>query len=162
MLFISGISFSQDMFTPPGPLDNPFLVSTEGTWISEPYELMGGKWIDEYTFSWTLNHQFLEMRIKTSSTDGKMTFNSYGIMSADNEGNYKCWTFDDFGYRSAGIFIGKISGNRLTMAGGTMISKGEMTIVVDGGKMTEEAIMYMKDAEGKDQTMKVRIVSNKK
>lgn len=161
ILFTAGLSFSQDDMKPPAPVDNSFLKMSEGNWVSEPYEFMGMKWTDESNLKWVLNNQFLEIRTKSSSDKG-MVMNMYGLMSADKDGNFKAWFFDDFGLMSASTFEGKTEGNKLTMTGGGPMSKGSGMITIDGGKMIQDFTFTMKGKDGKDETISMKVTSMKK
>ena len=72
----------------PPPIENEFFNESVGTWISDEYEMMGMKCIDETTFNWVLNNQFLEMKlVSNTGTDNK--FQTIGYMGVDKDGNMK-------------------------------------------------------------------------
>ena len=57
----------------PPAIDNAFLKSCEGSWVSDEYEYMGMKWHDEAEINWILNNQYLEMKITTFGPKGLLS-----------------------------------------------------------------------------------------
>ena len=153
-------TYSQEMQLPPA-LDNAFLKSCEGSWVSDEYEYMGMKWHDETEINWILNNQYLEMKITTFGPKG-FTFKSMALMTANKEGNYKQWTFDDFGVMDAGFFEGKIDGNILKIKGGTTTSSASIVLTMDGNVMTEDVTFNQENEQGKEVTITIKVTYRKR
>lgn len=152
--------YAQEMKLPPA-LDNAFLKAYEGFWVSDEYEFLGVKWHDESVANWTLNNQFLEMKIITYGP-GRFSFKSYAIMTADKEGNFKQWTFDDWGQASAGFFEGKIDGMTLKFKGESTYMIGSGVMVIEGNTITQDITFTEKNEQGNEVTSIVKIVYRKK
>jgi hypothetical protein len=161
ILLIAAVNlYGQEMKLPP-PVDNALFNQFVGKWVSDPYEMMGTKWVDEAEFNWILNHQFLEMKIVTTGDNG-FVFKSYGIMAVDDKGNYKSWGFDDWGPTSVAYHEGKVEGNRLTSKGGNEFMKGSLDMIVEGETAKQDITFSYKDEQGKETSGSMKLVYHKK
>jgi hypothetical protein len=160
LLLLAVKLYSQDMKLPPA-IDNSFLKSCEGSWVSDEYEYMGMKWHDEAEIRWILNNQYLEMKITTYGPNG-FAFRSLALMTADPEGNYRQWTFDDFGLMDAGFFEGKIDGNILRIKGGTKTSSASIVLTMEENVMTEEVSFNQKDDKGREIKISIKVIYRKR
>lgn len=161
LILLTNISFSQDMKLPP-PVDNEFLKACVGDWISETYEFYGMKWNDEISVKWILNNQFLEIRGISKTIDGSFSFNVISIMTADKDGNFRSWGFDDWGITSAGSSTGKIEGMELKLEGKSDWGSSKGTMILEGDKMFQDFIFDTKDETGKNVSQSIKLVYNKK
>jgi hypothetical protein len=160
LCFIALNLYSQEIKLPPA-IDNAFLKSCEGSWVSDEYEYMGMKWHDEAEIHWILNNQYLEMKIITFGPNG-FTFKSLALMTADPDGNYKQWTFDDWGLMDAGFFEGKIDGDILKIKGGTKTSSASKVLTMEGNVMTEDVTFTQLDEKGKEITITIKVTYRKR
>ena len=151
---------AQDMKLPPAN-NNSLFKQIAGTWISEPYDFMGVKWTDEAEFNWILNNQFMEMKVNTKGDNG-FSFKSYGILSVDEEGNYKSWGFDEWGPVNAVYFEGRVQGNKLTSTGGSKYMKSSSEITVEGNTTTEVVTYSTKDDSGKETSSSLQLIYHRK
>jgi len=81
VLVISGKLSAQGMM-PPDPIKSPLLESMMGTWVSNPYEMMGERMTDEVTQSMIMNGQFMQINVKSTGANGFVSlkvYNSLGI-----------------------------------------------------------------------------------
>ncbi|MFC2093217.1 hypothetical protein ACFLSV_04890 [Bacteroidota bacterium] len=152
-------SFSQGFKVPP-PIENEFFNASVGSWVSDEYEVMGMKCIDETTFNWALNNQFLEMKsVSNTGTDNK--FQTIGYMGIDKDGNMKGWFFDIMGMEGVTEFTGKVNGMTATIEGGNKYMKSKGTMTIEGGVMTQTFSFTYQDEEGNEQTMELTTTSRK-
>lgn len=158
---LGSTAFSQDEMKPPPPIDNKFFDASVGNWVSDEYEFMGMKWVDEAAINWTLNKQFLEMTFHSKSDKG-MTYEQIGYLTADKDGNVKCWFFDTWGIEGASEFTGKTDGMTCTMDGGNkwMKSSGKMTF--DNNVMAYDMKYTMPGKDGKDVSGEMKVNYRKK
>jgi len=162
LFLFAGAGFSQEMGLPPA-VDNKLLNALPGDWVSEPYDFMGMKWQDEVNIKWILNNQFLELTGVTKMVDGGFSFGVLSLMTADKDGNFKSWGFDDWGMMNTGEFTGKIDGMKLTMEGGGEFMKGKGMFEIKDGKLYQEFTFTMKDMQtGQDVTQTMKLIYNKK
>ncbi len=87
-------AFSQGM-EPPKPIQSDLMNSMIGTWVSEPYEMMGMKMTDEVTQSWILNGQFFEVRVKSKGENG-FDYEALVIMAPSEDGTMTGTGYDIF------------------------------------------------------------------
>ena len=160
-LIISVINLQSLDMKLPQANDNSLFKSIAGTWISEPYEIMGVKWVDEAEFKWILNNQFLEMEVITKGDNG-FNFKSFGILSVDEDGNYKSWGFDEWGPISVSYSEGKVEGNKIKSTGGSQFMKSSTEIVIDGNVTTEVFNYTVKDEQGKETPATLNLIYHKK
>jgi hypothetical protein len=165
ILFVStafaGLAFSQDEMKPPPPIDNKFFDGSVGNWVSDEYEMMGFKWTDEMSVNWVLNKQFLEIKSMSKSDKG-MTYEQLGYLTADKEGNVKCWFFDVWGIEGASEFTGKVDGMACTMAGGNKWMKSKGKITVENNVMSHDMSYTMPGADGKETSGEMKVTYKKK
>jgi hypothetical protein len=83
-------------------------------------------------------------------------------MTSDKGGNFKQWTFDDWGQMSAGFFGGKIDGMTLTFKGGGVYIQGSGVLVIEGNTMTQDITFTEKNEQGNEVTSNMKIAYRKK
>jgi len=157
----AGRAFSQDEMKPPPPVDNKFFDASVGNWVSDEYEMMGMKWVDETSLNWVLNKQFLEMK-SISKSDKGVSYEQVGYITTDKEGNFKCWFFDVWGIEGASEFTGKVEGMTCTMEGGNKWMKSKGKITVDNNVMLYDINYTMPGADGKETSGAMKITYKKK
>ncbi|MDQ3021543.1 MAG: hypothetical protein M3R36_13390 [Bacteroidota bacterium] len=154
--FFAGKMLAQGMM-PPAPVTSPLLESMMGTWVSEPYEMMGSKMTDVVTHSMILNGQFLQIDVKSTADNG-FVYEAKGMMSPDNDGNLSGWMFDIFGKNGITNYTGKAVGNMVSLSGSNDMMSEKREIAMDGDVMIHGVTFDMKDASGKampQQTIKI-------
>lgn len=160
-ILLSGKLFAQGM-TPPEPVSSPLLESMVGTWISDPYELMGMKFTDEVTQSIILNGQFMKIEVSSKSDVG-FNYEGLGIMALSKDGSITGWFFDIFGKNSITTYEGTSTGSMVSIIGKSPTMTEQREIGVDGDVMIQYLTWKMKDATGKElPDEKVKIIFNRK
>jgi hypothetical protein len=153
--------FAQDEMKPPPPIDNKYFDASVGNWVSDEYEMMGMKWVDETSVNWVLNKQFLEIKSKSRSDKG-ITYEQLGYITADKDGNVKCWFFDAWGIEGASEFTGKTEGSSCTMEGGNKWMKSSSKMSIDNNVMVYDMKYTMPGKDGKEVTSEMKINYRKK
>lgn len=159
-LLLSIPVFAQEM-QPPPPIDNKFFDASVGSWVSDPYEMMGMKWTDEANVEWALNKHFLVLKV-TSKSDKNMAYEQIGYMSADKDGNVKMWFFDTWGMDAVTEFTGKTDGLTCTIDGGNKFMKNSGKITINGADMTQEMKYTMPGEGGKETSGELKVIYKKK
>ncbi len=159
VLFLSaGISMAQSV--KPKPIENKFMSMCVGTWISEPYIYENEKWVDHMSIKWSLNNQFLNIYIVSTSESGN-EYSALKLLTVDKDGKAKSWNFDDFGIEAVGTEEGKIVNDKLTYSGKS--SKYNYTTNVyfeEENRLIAESISSpLNDAQNK---MTVKTIFNRK
>ena len=160
-LFISGSAFSQGM-VPPKPIESEILNSMVGTWVSEPYDMMGMKMTDEVTQSMILNGQFFEVRVKSKGENG-FDYEGLVIMTPNADGTMTGTGYDIFGKNGITTYTGTSEGKSVYLTGKSSWGSETRNITMDGNIMTQNVIFNMKGPDGKDMPeMTMSISYNRK
>lgn len=160
-LFISSNVFSQGM-QPPKPIESELLNSMVGTWVSEPYEMMGMKMTDEVTQSMILNGQFFEVKVKSKGENG-FDYEGLVIMAPSSDGTMTGTGYDIFGKNAITSYTGTSDGKTVYLTGTSNWGNETRNITMDGNIMTQNVIFKMKGPDGKEMPeMTMTISYNKK
>ncbi len=161
LLFLSVKIFAQGM-TPPAPIESPLLTSLTGSWISEPYQMMGSTMTEEVTQKMILNSQFLEINVKSIATSG-FIYEALIMISPLNDGTINGWAFDVFGNNGITTYTGTWKDNMVYLYGKAPWGTESRVINVNGDVMIQNVIYKMKDEKGKDlPEVNLAITYNKK
>lgn len=158
---LAGRLFAQDM-TPPAPIESPLLSQMTGTWVSNPYEMMGSKMTDECTQSMVLNSQFFQVNVKSVSDKG-FTYEAIVMIAPSKDGSVEGWSYDIFGKNSITHYTGTWRDDNIYLTGTSSWGTEIRNIAMQGDIMLQVVTYKMKDANGKEmppQTME--IIYNKK
>lgn len=154
-------AFSQGMI-PPEPVNLEVLNKSLGTWVSEPYDMMGMKMSDEVTMSLILNGQFLEVKVKSKADNG-FEYNALVIMAPSADGTMTGTGYDIFGKNAITNYTSTSKDNTIYMSGVSSWGTETRNITMDGNIMTQNVIMNMKGADGKEMPeMSMSISYNRK
>jgi hypothetical protein len=125
--------------TPPKPLENKLFDSMVGTWTGES-DMMGVKMNDTLNISWSLNHQYLIVKLDAKNpSKPEQHYEGLGLFGQDPTGTIKSWWFDSWGAKSAATGSGKIQNNQLVINDGSPHFKEQRSFQVDGNQMTMHA-----------------------
>lgn len=161
LIITKGNLFAQGMM-PPEPIKSPLLESMLGTWVSNPYEMMGETMTDEITMSMIMNSQFLQVNVKSTAASG-FTYEALIIMAPDKDGNYTGWSYDIFGKNAITTYTGTSKDNQLFITGKSSWGSETRNITMEGNVMIANVSFKMKDASGKEMPeMTMAITYNKK
>ncbi len=139
--------FAQDMTLPP-PIKSPIFESLTGTWQSESYEMMGSTMSDEVTQKMVFNSQFLKIEIKSVSATG-FIYEGLVMIAPTLDGTVSGYGFDIFGGEAITTYSGTWRDNMIYLYGTGSWGTESRVINVDGNVMTQNVILKMKDANGK-------------
>jgi hypothetical protein len=154
-------AFSQGM-EPPKPIQSDLMNSMIGTWVSEPYEMMGMKMTDEVTQSWILNGQFFEVRVKSKGENG-FDYEALVIMAPSEDGTMTGTGYDIFGKNAVSSYTGTSEGNTVYLTGKSSWGSETRNMTVDGNIMTQNVVFNMVGQDGKEMPpMSMTISLNKK
>jgi hypothetical protein len=157
LTIISSAVNSQDM-KKPDPVKNAAFDMLMGTWVAEPYEMMGSKWTESANH-YMKHGQYMFIDI-TGSDDKGATWNGTIIMKPNSDGGFTGWSFDDWG--QVGSYTASVNGNKITVNGKTDWGTETREIEINGNKMVHKLTINMKGPDGKDMTMNQTITYNKK
>lgn len=162
MVLISGKIFAQDMM-PPEAIKSPLLESMVGTWVSEPYEMMGSKMTDVVTQSMILNGQFMEVDVKSTADNTSFVYEAKGFFAPEKDGNIIGWWYDIFGRNGITTYTGINNNGKLQLTGNSNMGSEIRNIVVDGNIMIHAVTYKWKSPDGKDMPEQIlNITYNKK
>jgi len=160
LLFVTNNLFAQGMM-PPEPIKSPLLESMMGTWVSNPYEMMGSMMTDEVTQSMIMNGQFMQVNVK--STGAGFTYESLVIIAPSADGSFTGWSYDIFGKNAITTYTGTSKDNQMFMTGTSSWGSEIRNITMEGNVMIANVSFKMKDANGKEMPeMTMAITYNKK
>lgn len=160
LLFVSNNIFAQGMM-PPDPIKSPLLESMMGTWVSNPYEMMGSMMTDEVTQSMIMNGQFMQVNVKSTGTG--FTYESLVIIAPSADGSFTGWSYDIFGKNAITTYTGTSKDNQMFMTGTSSWGSEIRNITMEGNVMIANVSFKMKDANGKEMPeMTNTITYNKK
>lgn len=158
---VAGTILAQDM-TPPAPIESSLLNQMTGTWVSNPYEMMGSKMTDECTQSMVLNGQFFQVNVKSVSDKG-FKYEALVMIAPSKDGTVEGWSYDVFGKNAITHYTGTWRDDNIYLTGTSSWGTEIRNIAMQGDIMLQVVTFKMKDASGKempDQTME--IIFNKK
>lgn len=159
-VFFSANLFAQDMM-PPKPISSPVLESMVGTWVSNPYEMMGSTMTDEVTQSMVLNGQFLKIDVKATSTG--FVYEAIIMMAPTADGNITGWSYDIFGKNAITTYTGTWADNAVYLTGTSSWGTEIRNIKMQDNIMIQNVSFKMKDASGKEMPEQVASITyNKK
>lgn len=163
MVLISGKIFAQEMM-PPEPIKSPLMESMIGTWVSEPYEMMGSKMTDVVTHSMILNGQFMEIDVKSTADNNSFVYEAKGFIAPDKDGSFSGWMYDIFGKNGITTYTGTSDGNNKLSMTGTSNMGSEIRDIAMAGDIMIHAVTYKwKSPDGKDMPPVImKITYNKK
>lgn len=151
--------FAQGM-TPPPPIKSEFIDALVGTWVSEPYNMMGMKMTDEATHKMILNGQFMEVDIKGKDDKG-FVYEAKGIIAPSSDGSLTGWFFDIFGKDAISNYTGTTKGTKVSLVGTANWGTEKRDISIDGNTMIHTVTVTMKDASG-DEVQQTAVITYKK
>jgi len=154
-LFTTEKSFSQMM--PPEPIKSPLLESMMGTWVSDPYQMMGANMTDEVVHTMILNGQFMEIDV-SSKADNGFTYLGKILIAPNTDGSLSGTAYDIFGKKGITNYTGIPDGNKVTMSGSNDMMSETREIIINGNTMTHNVTF---DFKGMPQE-KVTILYKKK
>lgn len=149
--FYFSTSFAGDdlTMTPPPPVKNQTLDGMVGSWKGES-DMMGEKANDNVQISWTLDHQYLIMKLDSvSQKDPKKQYKGLGLIGLNKTGEVKIYWFDNWGAESVSTGTGKIEGNKLIFKDGNAMFKEQRSFTINGNQMQMQAKGTM-NINGKD------------
>lgn len=145
---------------PPQPLNNPVYENMVGTWSGES-DMMGEKTKDTVKISWTLNHQFILLELKSQGiNNSKLQYEGMGIFGVDEKGQAKTWWYDSWGASAIATGSGRFEGNSLVIKDSNGMFKEVRTFNVNGNEMSMTAKGSMK-TNGKDQPFEQKVLYKK-
>lgn len=161
LLFAVNNLFAQGMM-PPDPIKSPLLESMMGTWVSNPYEMMGDKMTDEVTHSMIMNGQFMQINVKSTGSNG-FKYEALVIIAPSNDGTFTGWSYDIFGKNAISTYTGTSKDNQMFITGTSSWGSEIRNITMEGNVMIANVSFKMKDASGKEMPeMTTSITYNKK
>jgi len=140
-LFISTKSYSQ--MIPPDPIKSPLLDAMMGTWVSDPYQMMGSSMTEEAIHRMILNGQFMEIDV-VSKADNGFTYEGKILVFPNSDGSWSGTAYDIFGKNGITNYTGTSDGNKITMSGSNDMMSEIREIIVDGNTMTHNVTWDMK------------------
>lgn len=157
-------SFAKDndanSMTPPQPLNNSVYDTMVGTWEGES-NMMGEKTKDTVKISWTLNHQFIMMELKSVGVNNpKIQYEGLGIFGLDQKAQAKTWWYDSWGADAISTGNGHFTNNSLVIKDGNTMFKEVRSFSVKGNEMTMSAKGSMK-MNGKETPFNQTVVYKK-
>ncbi|MEP7146795.1 MAG: hypothetical protein ABI792_07275 [bacterium] len=156
ILFITGNIFAQGMM-PPTPIKSAFLEASLGTWVSEPYQMMGNTMSDEITHKMILNGQFMEIDVRGKSDNG-FVYEGMGIISPSSENSITGTFYDIFGKGGIMTYTGTEKGSNIYLLGTSNWGTESRDITIDGNTMIHTVTMNMKDANGKEMAPQTAVI----
>ncbi len=132
---------------PPPPIKSSFIDASVGTWVSDPYQMMGGTNTDVVTHKMILNGQFMEIDVHSTSDKG-FVYDALGIIAPTAEGPMTGWFFDVFGKDGIGNYTGKYDGSKVTLTGTGNWGTEMREITINGNTMIHNITYKMKGADG--------------
>lgn len=161
VLVISGKLSAQGMM-PPDPIKSPLLESMMGTWVSNPYEMMGERMTDEVTQSMIMNGQFMQINVKSTGANG-FVYEALIIIAPSTDGTFTGWSYDIFGKNAISSYTGTSKDNQMFITGTSSWGSEIRNITMEGNVMIANVSFKMKDANGKEMPeMTYTITYNKK
>jgi hypothetical protein len=157
-VFYSSSLTAQDM-KKPDPVKSETLDKIMGTWVADPYEMMGSKWNESATHTMELNGQFMYINISGSDDKGS-TYTGLLVVKPNSDGTFTGWSFDDWG--QVGTYSMSAKGNNITVNGKTDWGSETREIEINGNTMVHKLTMTMKGPDGKDMTMNQTVTYHKK
>lgn len=130
-----------------------------GTWVAEPYQMMGTTWTDEATHSMKHNGQYMFIDINGKDDKGN-TYTATIVMLPKSDGTFTGYSFDEWG--GVTTYTGKTDGNKIHVEGKSDWASEIRDIEINGSAMTHKVTMTMKDKDGKDMKHNITITYNKK
>ncbi len=156
IFLITNNVFSQGM-KPPAPIQSPFLEASMGTWISEPYQMMGMNISDEITHKMILNGQFMEIDIAGTGDNG-FTYQGMGIITPSSDGSVTGTFYDIFGKDAIMTYTGTAKGSNVYLTGTSNWGTESRDISIDGNTMIHTVTVTMKDPSGKEMAPETVVI----
>lgn len=161
LLFVTNNLFAQGMM-PPDPIKSSLLESMMGTWVSNPYEMMGERMTDEVTQSMIMNGQFMQINVKSTGANG-FVYEALIIIAPSTDGTFTGWSYDIFGKNAISSYTGTSKDNQMFITGTSSWGSEIRNITMEGNVMIANVSFKMKDANGKEMPeMTNTITYNKK
>ncbi len=113
IIVFSSYLYSQDM-KKPDPVKNETINMILGTWVADPYDMMGSKWSETSTQHIELNGQFMYLDVTGSDNMGT-TYTGHIVFKLNKDDTFTGWSFDDWG--QVGTYTGTTSINKMTING---------------------------------------------
>lgn len=146
---------------PPKPLENKVFDGMVGTWTGTS-DMMGTKMHDVLHVNWSLNHQFLIMKLMATNIQSpKSQYEGMGVFGIDAQGNAQSWWFDSWGANSVTTGTGTFTGNTFTLNDSNAMFKETRSFEVNG----KEMVMHAKGTmtwEGKPSSFDTTTTYHKK
>lgn len=143
-LLITANAYSQ---MPPSPISSPVIDALMGDWISEPYDMMGMKMVDEINQKMILNGQFMQVDVTARSNSG-FNYEAMGIISPNSDGTMSAWFYDVFGKDGMMKYNGTVDGTKITLTGSNDKMSETRIITFEGDKMIHNVTYKIKDESG--------------
>jgi hypothetical protein len=158
MIAFQSAANAQDM-KKPDPIKSATLDMLMGTWVSEPYDMMGSKWNEEANHYMKHNGQYMFIDLSAKDDKGE-TYNGTIVMKLKSDGTFTGWSFDDWGM--VVNYTGSTNGNKVTVNGTSDWGSEVREIEINGNSMVHNISWKMKGADGKETESKMTINYTKK
>lgn len=143
----------------PDPVKSPTLDMLMGTWVSDPYQMMGATWTEEANHYMKHNGQYMFIDLSGKDDKGN-TYSGTIVIVPKSDGTFTGYGFDDWGNVSTAT--GKADGNKIHVETKSFWGTEVRDIEINGGTMTHKFSMTMKDKDGKDMSQTATVVFKKK
>lgn len=159
LLLLLAISFRIVAQDKPAPIKSATLDMLMGTWVSEPYQMMGSTWTEEATHSMKYNGQYMFIDLNGKDDKGNI-YSGVIIIVPKNDGTFTGYGFDEWGGVSNAT--GKTDGNKIHVESKSQWGSEIRDIEINGSSMTHKITWTMKDKDGKDMTQNMTVNYKKK
>lgn len=143
----------------PAPIKSTTFDMLMGTWVSDPYQMMGSTWTDEATHSMKFNGQYMVIDLTGKDNKGT-TYTGMIVIVPKSDGTFTGYGFDDWGGVSNAT--GKADGNKIHVETTSAWGSETRDIEINGSSMTHKVNWTMKDKDGKDMTQNLTVNYKKK
>lgn len=143
----------------PDPVKNSTTEMLIGTWVADPYEMMGEKRTETATHYMKLG-QYMFIDIVGGNDKNPAVYNATVIIKINPDGTLTGWSFDDWGFTHT--YTGTASGNKISVSGTGDMGTETRDIEINGNTMTHKVTFNMKGADGNPMTMNMNITYHKK
>lgn len=154
--FLSINTYAQEK---PAPVKSATFDMLMGTWVAEPYQMMGTTWSEEAVH--TMRHNGQQMFIEIEGKDDKgQTYSATIIIVPKADGTFAGYGFDDWG--SISTATGKADGNKIHVESKSQWGGEVRDIEINGSTMVHKVAWTMKDKDGKEMAQNLTITYKKK
>lgn len=129
-------AFAKDSMLPPPPANNKVFDSMVGTWKGVS-NMRGTQMNEVLTISWSINHQFLMLKLMAQAADNPSNhYEGLGMFGFDNNGNVMTWWFDSWGAPAVSVGTGTTQNNQFVLNDSNSMFKEQRTFQINGNQMT--------------------------